>query len=294
MPRNPQQDSNAKRSSNAPQAAPFTSKFVEVGDLKLHYLDYGTAGRTPMLCIHGGAAHAHWFDFIARGFTADYHVHSLDLRGHGDSEWVDPPAYFYKDYASDLNEVIETLDLRDFVLMGHSMGGAVSLLYAATYPGRVKTLIVIDSTVNLSPDRIAKLRDVGSRPGSSYATLEELISRYRLRPGESQAAPEVVRHIASYSGRQMGDGSWKHKFDRNVYATREMSDGRPNWNRLKIPVLLVKGDRSDRLSPEVYADVKARCPQAELVEVSHSDHHVTLDNPAEFVQKVKPFLGKNV
>jgi pimeloyl-ACP methyl ester carboxylesterase len=261
MPRNTQQDSNRKRSSDVPHAAPFTSKFVEAGDLKLHYLDYGTAGRTPMLCIHGGAAHAHWFDFIARDFTADYHVQALDLR--------------------------------DFVLMGHSMGGAVSLLYAATYPGRVKTLVVIDSTVNLSADRIAKLRDVGSRPGSNYATLEELISRYRLRPGESQAAPEVVRHIASYSGRQMGDGSWKHKFDRNVYATREMSDGRPNWNRIKIPVLLVKGDRSERLSPEVYADVKARCPQAELVEVSNSDHHVTLDNPSEFVQKVKPFLAKN-
>jgi pimeloyl-ACP methyl ester carboxylesterase len=177
--------------------------------------------------------------------------------------------------------------------MGHSMGGAVSLLYAATYPGRAKSLIIIDSTVNLSADRIAKLRDVGSRPGSSYATLDELIARYRLRPGESQAAPEVVRHIASYSARQTSDGTWKHKFDRNVYATREISDGRPNWNQIKIPVLLVKGDRSDRLSPEVYADVRARCPQAELVEVSRSDHHVTLDNPAEFVQKVKPFLASN-
>jgi pimeloyl-ACP methyl ester carboxylesterase len=290
MPPQPKQDANTGSPGTVPQAAPFTSKFVEAGHLKLHYLDYGMEGRPPMLCIHGGAANGHWFDFIAPGFTADYHVCALDLRGHGDSEHVDPPSYFYKDYASDLNKVVEKLDLRDFVLMGHSMGGAVSLLYAATYPGRVKTLIIVDSTVNLSPERIAALRDVGSRPGSSYATQEELVSRYRLRPGESQAAPHVVRHIASYSGRQTADGSWKHKFDRNVYATREISDGRPNWNRIKVPVLLVKGDRSDRISPEVYADVKARCPQVELVEVSKSDHHVTLDNPSEFIKKVRPFL----
>jgi pimeloyl-ACP methyl ester carboxylesterase len=288
----PQHDPKKPQSSTVPQAAPFTSKFVEAGNLKLHCLDYGIEGRPPMLCVHGGAANGHWFDFIAPGFTPDYHVRALDLRGHGDSEHMDPPAYFYKDYALDLNQVVEELDLRDFVLMGHSMGGAVSLLYAATYPGRVKTLIIIDSTVNLSAERIAKLRDVGSRPGSSYASQEELISRYRLRPGESQAAPEVVHHIAAYSSHQTADGSWRHKFDRNVYATREISDGRPNWNRIKVPVLLVKGDRSDRLSPEVYADVKARCPQAELVEVSKSDHHVTLDNPSEFIMKVRPFLQK--
>jgi pimeloyl-ACP methyl ester carboxylesterase len=289
----PEQKGKPHTDAGVVQAAPFTSKVVDADGLKLHYLDYGTAGRPPMLCIHGGAANGHWFDFVASGFTPHYHVRALDLRGHGDSEAVDPPSYFYKDYASDLDKAVGKLDLRDFVLMAHSMGGAVSLLYAATYPGRVKALIIIDSTVNLSAERIAKLRDVGSRPGRSYATLDELIARYRLRPGESQASPEVVRHIASHSARQTGDGTWKHKFDRNVYSTREVSDGRPNWNHIKIPVLLVKGDRSDRLSPEVYVDVKARCPQAELVEISHSDHHVTLDNPSEFVQKVKPFLAKN-
>src|SRR5215210_6872387 len=65
-------------------AAPSTSHFVEAGGLKFHYLDYGTAGLPPMLCIHGGAGHAHWYDFVAPGFNKDYHVLSLDLRGHGD------------------------------------------------------------------------------------------------------------------------------------------------------------------------------------------------------------------
>jgi pimeloyl-ACP methyl ester carboxylesterase len=285
------QESDASQQALTP--ASYVEGHVEAGGLKLNYLDYGTAGLPPMLCVHGGAAHAHWYDYVAPGFTSDYHVRSIDLRGHGDSEWIDPPAYLYKHYAADLDEAARGLDLRDFVLMGHSMGGTVSLLYAATYPGRAKALIVIDSTVNLSPDRIAALRDVGSRSGRSYATKEDLVNKYRLRPGDSLATPEIVRHIASQSAREQQDGTWQHKFDRSVYATRELSDMRPNWDRLRIPVLLVKGELSDRLAAPVFEDIKSRCPQAELVEVSHSHHHVTLDNPREFIEKVKPFLARH-
>src|SRR2546423_14791505 len=101
MPPHPKHDANSRNPGTVPKAAPFTRKYVDAGGLKLHYLDYGAEGHAPMLCIHGGAANGHWFDFIAPGFAADYHVRALDLRGHGDSEHVDAPAYFYKDYASD-------------------------------------------------------------------------------------------------------------------------------------------------------------------------------------------------
>jgi alpha-beta hydrolase superfamily lysophospholipase len=122
------------------QPAPSTSHIVEAGGLRLHYLDYGTAGRPSILCVLGGAAHAHWFDFFAPGFVTDFHIRALDFRGHGDSQWMTPPDYTYERHAADLAEVAEKLDLRDFVLIGHSMGGLVSLLYAATYPGRTRAL----------------------------------------------------------------------------------------------------------------------------------------------------------
>ena len=126
-----------------PQAAPYADRFVDAGGLKLHYQDFGkdheTEGRPTMLCLHGGAANGHWFDFVAAGFTPDYHVLALDQRGHGDSAWAEEPAYSYHDYASDLDKAVTKLDLRDFVLVGHSMGGMVSLVYAATYPGRLKS-----------------------------------------------------------------------------------------------------------------------------------------------------------
>ena len=247
-----------------------------------------------MLCVHGSAAHAHWFDFVAAGFNGDYHVRAIDLRGHGDSQWPSSPDadYSANRYAADLNEAAEKLDLRDFILVGHSMGGLVSSVYASTYPGRAKAFILIDSSISMPHERIASMRAVGNREGRSYASQQEFMAHFKVRPLGSTAAPEVIRHLAQYSGRQYEDGRWRHKFDRNVYAKRERIGGYAYWDNIKIPALLVKGDRSARISPEIIAEVKSRAPQAEVAEVAHSEHHVTLDNPAGFVQAVQGFLAR--
>ena len=274
------------------QAAHATSGFVTADGLKLHYLDYGSAGRTPMLCVHGSAAHAHWFDFVAGGFAADYHVRALDQRGHGDSPWSEPPVYTRQRLATDLHEVAEQLDLRDFVLVAHSMGGMVSLNYAAMFPGRLARLIIVDSTLHLTEDRASMMRERGARQ-SSYETLDDLAARYKLMPAGSSAPPDVVKHIACHAGRQSADGRWRHKFDRNVYSQRGSVDGIPCFTKIKVPTLLVKGATSARITPEIYDEVKAVAPHVELAEVAGSDHHVTLDNPAAFIEVVSAFLARN-
>ena len=105
--------------------APYTDHYVDIAGLRLRVHDYGTAGKPPMLCLHGGAANAHWYDFVAQGFTTDYHVRAIDLRGHGDSQWDTSPTpnYAYQRHAADVHELAEKLDLRDFILIGQSMGG---------------------------------------------------------------------------------------------------------------------------------------------------------------------------
>jgi pimeloyl-ACP methyl ester carboxylesterase len=287
----------AADSGNKLAPAPFVSRHVEANGLRLHYLDYdvrGEAGGRPvMLCVHGGAAHGHWFDYIAPFFAADYHVLALDQRGHGESDWAGSPAYTYQDYASDLDAVAQRLDLRDFVLVGHSMGGMVSLAYSATYPGRMGRLVIVDTSIKLSEERLNAMRDRGAKPGSSYASKEELVARYRMMPPGSTAPPEVLRHVAGYSAREFPDGTWRHRFDRQVYAIRESMDGMPFWSRIKVPALLVKGGLSERITPEIQAGVKEHCPQVEFAEVAGSNHHVTLDNPVGFVQAVKSFLARH-
>jgi len=276
------------------QAASATSHFVEANGTKLHYLDYGTAGRRPMLCVHGGAAHAHWFDYVAPCFTPDHHVRSLDLRGHGDSAWAEQKTYQWHANAADINALAEKLDLRDFVLVGHSMGGMISLVYAASYPGRLGALVVVDSIMLMPMDRVNRMRAYGEKPARPYDTQEDLVARYRLEGTEQQmAAPEVLRRMATYSGRQEADGKWRHKADRRVYANFSQIAGVPLWEKVKVPALVVRGgEHSTRFTSETVAEVKARAPQVQVTAVRDSDHHVTLDNPRGFVEAVRAFLKK--
>ncbi|MGH8667048.1 MAG: alpha/beta fold hydrolase [Burkholderiales bacterium] len=274
------------------EPAAYAEYFVPVGTLELHVQDYGVSGKAPILCVHGGAANAHWYDFVARGFHPDYHVRAVDLRGHGDSEWDTSatPDYSYQRHAADIHELTEKLDLRDFVLIGHSMGGMVSSVYAATYPGRARAFIVVDSNLVMTPERIAGFNAVGSRAGREYASQEEFIANYRVRPSGSTAAPRMLRHIAQHSGRRFDDGRWRHKVDRNVYASRELFDSLALWNHIRIPSLLMKAANSTRMTPEAIAEVRSRAPQVQLALVPDSDHHITLDNPAGFVQAARKFL----
>lgn len=272
-------------------AASSTSHFVEANSVRLHYLDYGTAGQRPMLCVHGGAAHAHWFDYVAPGLMPDHQVYALDLRGHGDSARSEPHSYSFKVFAEDINAFLEKLDLRDVVLVGHSMGGMISLVHAATHPGRIARLVIVDSIMLMPMDRVLKMQAFGAKPTKGYATQAELMARYRLEPAESQmAAPEVIQRMALYSGRQEPDGRWQHKADRSVYAKFQQLDGMPLWDKVKVPTLVIKGEHSTRFSPAVMVEIRAKAPQVQMAEVTASDHHITLDNPQGFVEVVQKFL----
>ena len=277
----------------APEPAAYTESFVAVAGLRLRIQDYGDAGKSPMLCLHGGAANAHWYDFVAAGLREDWHVLAVDLRGHGDSDW-DPapePDYTYRRHAEDIRELTEKLDLRDFVLIAHSMGGMVGCVYCASYPERARAFVVVDSNLVMTPERIAAYRQVGNREGRDYATEEEFVASYRVRPDGSKAAPGVLRHIARASGRRFADGRWRHKVDRKVYADRELVDSFALWNRIAIPALLMRAADSKRMTDEAIAEVKARAPQVQVARVPDSGHHVTLDNPPGFVRAAQEFLA---
>ena len=171
------------------------------------------------------------------------------------------------------------------------MGGVVSLLYSATYPGRVRRLIVGDSNLTTSSERVAGFRKLALRPAESYATRDELIAHYKLNPNETNAPADVIRYLADHDAREGTDQLWRQKFDRNFYSQREWVHGFACWNDIKIPVLLIKAGLSDRITPEIIAQVKERCPQVQVVTVANSYHHVMLDNPGEFISAVRTFVA---
>src|ERR1043166_5367618 len=123
--------------------APARSGVVRVGTLGLHYLEWGSADHPPLLFLHGGSAHAHWFDAVAPAFAARYHVVSLDQRGHGESEWARPATYATEDFAGDLLAVFDALSWRQAIVVGHSMGGHNAMAFSGWHSERVRGLVVL-------------------------------------------------------------------------------------------------------------------------------------------------------
>src|SRR4030042_6894712 len=119
-------------------------KYLSVHGIRLHYLDWGNVRLQPILLLHGFMAHAHVWDDFAQSFRSRYRVIALDQRGHGDTQWCEDGAYSIDDHFPDMVRFVETLKLRDLILIGHSMGGRNALFYAACNPERVARLILID------------------------------------------------------------------------------------------------------------------------------------------------------
>src|SRR5262249_17033962 len=72
------------------------SKSLQLEPVNLHYLDYAGPGPHTLVCVHGGGANAHWFDLVGPALAHSCRVLAVDLRGHGESSWAEPPVYTFE------------------------------------------------------------------------------------------------------------------------------------------------------------------------------------------------------
>lgn len=265
-------------------------RFVTVNGLRLHYLDWGTAGKRPLILLHGGSAYAHWWDLVAPAFADDCHVLALDQRGHGDSEHADPPAYGTRHYVADLRRFVETLALHRPVLMGHSMGGHNALIYATQYARELTALILVDTDATYPEAAVRFLRRLGEKPAKEYESFPEAIAGFQLLPRETRLAEDKLRALASFAFMQRPSGKWVAKLDRRTLF-REPIDGRPLLSSITCPTLIVRAQHSPVLSEEKLAQLVRQLPHGRGVAVRDTYHHVMLDNPEGLIQAVRDFLA---
>ena len=125
---------------------------VTVNDLRFHVLEWGDAGKPPLLLIHGGnsSARGTWL-LTAPGLAGRFHVIAPDLRGHGETDWDPEARYFTSTYADDIAALVKALGIGPFWLVAHSMGGGISINYASRHPDMVRGLVLVDSGVRFGP-----------------------------------------------------------------------------------------------------------------------------------------------
>ena len=253
-------------------------------------LEWGGPAPSGVLLLHGGAAHAHWFDAVAGpGLSAGRHVVALDQRGHGESDWARPPAYATQDFAADLLGVLDALGWARAVLAGHSMGGHNAIAGAAWHPERVRGLVIVDSRPAIPAERLAQMKERGVRPPRRHPTVEAAVAAFRLLPPDTVAEPALLAHLARKSV-AWRDGAVSLRFDPACYAAREPVDGWPLLSKITAPTLVVRGERSPILPRPMADRLRAEIPGARLVEVPDAFHHLVLDRPEAFARALRDFL----
>jgi pimeloyl-ACP methyl ester carboxylesterase len=267
--------------------------FVTLNGLRLHYLQWGAADSPPLLLLHGGSAHAHWWDWFAPTVADRFRVIALDLRGHGASQWADPPAYEVEDYVRDVVAFVEHIDLRALRLIGHSLGGTIAATAAVEIADRLAALVIVDSRTKASPDGSRFMKRLAQMPQPRYRTLEQGIAQYRLLPVDSSARPDILVEVATHALKPTSDGThWTFKFDRAALAAIRSHDVAPALAQLHCAIFAVRGSASPLMSESSIAALRVAAPQLEVVTVEGAHHHVMLDRPAEFNEAVARFLDR--
>ena len=266
---------------------------LHVNDLDLHALEWGEPGQPALCFLHGGAAHAHWFDLVVPAFGDRFHVLALDQRGHGESAWASPPAYATHDFTSDLLALMGVMGWPRMTLVGHSMGGHNSMAFSAWHPERVTALVVVDSRPAIPPERLRGMQARGRRAPRHHPTAEAAVRAFRLLPPDTKAAPEFMAHLGRAGIVERPQG-WRYRFDPGAYGERNPHDNWATMARIQAPTLVVRGELSPVLTKEMTDRILREIPRVTVTTVPGAFHHVTVDAPAAFVAALAPFLEQTV
>jgi pimeloyl-ACP methyl ester carboxylesterase len=282
------------------------SLFFHSHRLKLHYWDYGCDGKPPLVLVHGGLDHARSWDWVAGALRDDYHVYALDLRGHGDSQWAPGAIYSVAEHVLDLAALCDVIDARPLTLIGHSLGGGITLVYAGCFPDAVRKVVAIEgmgpppnhySQQGAFPDRlrhwIETMREVEQRTPRTYQNLDAAVAR--MRDANPHLSEAMARHLTLHGSNRNPDGSYVWKFDPFVRSFPpygfDAARAADLYQRIKCPVLLFRGLESWASDPEKDGRAKA-LKDYRLINVPDAGHWLHHDQLNLFLRETTSFLAE--
>jgi pimeloyl-ACP methyl ester carboxylesterase len=271
--------------------ASVTSRKVGIGGLTFHYADWGGTG-SPLVMLHGLSAHARTWDHTAAALSDRYHVLALDQRGHGDTDWA--PQYGLRPMAQDLLGFLDALDLREVTLIGLSMGGLISFVFAAAHPERIARMVIMDIGPEIAPAGSTNVanslaaKDVFSSEDEAFA---------QARAANPRPTDATLRHRVTHNLRPLPDGMLTFKYDKELRRNpRALFDHTQDelweaWRALSCPVLLVRGADSDVLAADTAQRMLAENPNVSFASIPDCGHSITLDSPDGMLEVVRPWLA---
>lgn len=276
-----------------------------VDGLSIHARDYAPVipeTGLPVICLHGLTRNAQDFEIIAPRIAAcGRRVIAADMRGRGRSAYDPDPAHYVPAvYAQDVAALMDALEIPRAVFIGTSMGGIVTMLLAALAPERVAAAVLNDIGTRIEPAGLARIAGYVGRaqPVRSWDEAAQAV-----RALASDIYPTRLDDDAFWTAfakrtfRERDDGMIEAAYDPNIAlafadAGEAPPDMTPLFNALAgKPVLLVRGQLSDLLTPAIVAEMRALRPDLETVEVANVGHAPMLDE-ADAWEAVLDFLAK--
>lgn len=270
----------------------YTSRNTVKNGLRLHFLEWGDPSAPPVLLVHGGHQSAHSWDLVSLSLADRYHVFALDQRGHGDSEWARDGDYRTSTLAGDLLAFVEGERISSPIVVGHSLGGLVSMTLLRDHPGLARALVVVDVGPEPSGDGAQSIWSF-IQSAREFDHLEDFIQRVQAQdPFRSRSH---IERTVRYNMVRRIDGKYVSKCD-SAIANRGRHDdsGRVSLadiSALTMPTLVLRGEHSQVLTAEGAERFAQHLPNGQLVTVPECGHNVHSQNTVGFLAALDAFLA---
>ena len=275
------------------------TEFIGFDGLKLAADSGGEPGNPPVILMHGGGQTRYsWGDTAEALADNGFYVVSLDLRGHGDSQWSPDGDYSIDRYVGDLKSVCASLG-RPTALIGASLGGITALLAAGESQEQLASaLVLVDIAPKVSKNGTEEVHRFMQSAPSGFASIEEAADAvatylpHRPRPPDASGLMKNLRVRAD--GRLYWH--WDPRFIEFSPSMLEEAYGRLSAaaRNVKAPALLVRGGRSELVTDESVKDFLELIPTAECVLINGAHHMVAGDRNTAFSAAVIDFIQRRV
>jgi pimeloyl-ACP methyl ester carboxylesterase len=270
------------------------SKFMELGDIKVHYKEEGSG--PVLLLVHGTFGDLHDWDEWAKSLKASYRIVRLDLPAFGLSSEIPSGNYSVDRMLSLIDSLMDNLNIERFSIAGVSYGGLIAFRYAATRTERVSALVLMNSA-GIEFGRPQPVKDTTTnKPAYNFSTdpmvrKEDVLNFFNYYVNDhSRLTPELIQRKLDYQNVINRD-------QEGLVARKQYERGDPVrvLSHVRAPSLVLWGDANNALQTKTadafIAALKNAC-STRLIVYKGAGHMINIDRPDETVKDVKLFLSQ--
>ena len=286
---------------------PYTSEFLTTSrGPRLHYLRWLSDG-PPVVIVHGNSHCGGVYAPLGERLSSDFQVVAVDLMCHGLSDKPDDAGHYsWQGLRGDVLELVDSLGLRDILLVGHSRGGGVSLLTAAAIAERVRGAVVYEPTVTLqmaqaSPqalhERAARMAEGARRRRATFADRHDMYRHFHGRGAFKDWREEYLKAYVEHGAVDSPGGGLELACPARVEAALFEAMVHPEeWQKIHdcpVPVLALFGDRGGRVGPGIdHTSVLRRLfPRTQAHILPDCSHSGPMEHPELFEAAIREFAA---